>query len=273
VVAPRYHGLFALEAQPKATLGLGTIGRVEFLHVSWNEITRLEAATPSSHAGELPRHGRECCVAARAYDTHTCKQIHICHDRGGWRRTPAHNTVILTPHLRGRHEHTTRQKRLVPAYRRKVTRVHPKELTFYLALRLVLAVRPPLWHARLVSASEPVSFALINSFLSTAASHLVRHLLASLLYPDDILARLPVPMRWVSGGLILTEHRRRIHTTHPIHLNGAPGMSCRVTSSVVLLSSVIIYRMTFVAVEPATMTVHVSRVRDLVLASTDRYPS
>ena len=54
---------------------------------------------------------------------------------------------------RALHWHIIRQKRLVPAYRKKVTLARTQQkLTLHLALRLVLAVRPPLWHASLLSA-------------------------------------------------------------------------------------------------------------------------
>lgn len=63
------------------------------------------------------------------------------------------HSACMCSAARALHWHIIRQKRPVPAYRKKVTLARTQQkLTLHLALRLVLAVRPPLWHASLLSA-------------------------------------------------------------------------------------------------------------------------
>jgi methyl coenzyme M reductase beta subunit len=97
--------------------------------------------------------------------------------------------------------------------------------------------------------------------LSTAASHLVRHLLASLLYPDDILQATggpPACPDTVVWG-VLTGNASIFH---PIHRSGTPGIS----SHVKLFSAVIIDCMTF-----APWSLSTTALVEFVLAITDRY--
>lgn len=137
---------------------------------------------------------------------------------------------------RALHWHIIRQKRLVPAYRKKVTLAHTQQkLTSHLALRLVLAVRPPLWHASLLSAlpcASPLPQASWSGICWQRQACL--YVCCTLMIP----AHVPRPACQSrcdgAGGQIPTTQRRNgIHlpcsTLRPFHRNGVPAI-CRVTS-------------------------------------------
>ena len=136
---------------------------------------------------------------------------------------------------RALHWHIIRQKRLVPAYRKKVTLARTQQkLTLHLALRLVLAVRPPLWHASLPAVCSPLC-------LSTAASLLARHLVGEASCYVCCTLMIPVhvprpacqfPMRWCrrSDPHYAAPGWHPPSTLRPFHRNGVPAI-CRVTSA------------------------------------------